>query len=134
MSSKVYFGSAKQKKLEANETLPIKLDVILERLNIKDRVKDESVCIKMHLGGHVGYSTIHPVFVRRVVQAVKEGGGNPFVCDTPGAVLSAHTRGYTQETLGCPIVFASGPDEKYFYTFKKEYKGVTEWNMAGCDS
>jgi len=131
MPSKVYFGSAKQKKWDANETLPIKLDLVLERLEIRNRVKDESVCIKMHLGGHVGYSTVHPVFVRRVVQAVKDGGGNPFVCDTPGSVLSAHTRGYTQETVGCPIISVSGPEEKHFYTFKKEYKGLSEWKMAG---
>ena len=32
MPSIVYFGSARQARLEANETLPAKLDLILERL------------------------------------------------------------------------------------------------------
>ncbi len=132
MPGKVYFATAKQHKLDANETLPIKLDKILQELKIDKRVKNESVCIKMHLGGNVGYSTIHPVFVRRVVQAVKDAGGRPFVTDTPGAVLTAHTRGYSQETLGCPIVSISGPDESFFYTLKKKYKNISEWKMAGA--
>ena len=79
--STVYYASPRQTRLEANETLPIKLDLIVDKLGIRDRVKGENVAIKMHLGGNVGYSTLHPVFVRRVVQAVKDGGGRPFIVD-----------------------------------------------------
>ena len=81
MASQVFYGSPRQARLDANETLPVKLDLIVDRLAIRDRVKGENVAIKMHLGGNVGYSTLHPVFVRRVVQAVKDGGGRPFVVD-----------------------------------------------------
>ena len=81
MPSTVYFGSARQARLEAKETLPAKLDLILEQLKLRDRVKDETVVIKMHTGNNIGYSTMHPVFVRKVVQAVKDGGGKPFVAD-----------------------------------------------------
>lgn len=131
MTSTVYFGSARQGRLLSEETLPCKLDLILNQLHIRERVKGESVAIKMHLGGHVGYSTIHPVFVRRVVQAVKDGGGRPFVCDTSGAVGTAAERGYTAETLGCPIYPTGGPDEKYFVTFEREYKNIKEWRLGG---
>ena len=75
----VYFGSARQSLLDARETLPAKLDLILDALNLRERVRGERVCIKMHLGGNIGYSTVHPVFVRKVVQAIKDGGGDPFV-------------------------------------------------------
>jgi len=131
MKSTVYFATAKQAWLDASETLPCKLDLTIERLKIRERVKDERVAIKMHLGGNVGYSTIHPVFVRRVVRAVLDGGGKPFVTDTSGAVATAHERGYAQETLGCPIYPAAGPDEKYFYPHKRAYKNVKEWGLAG---
>jgi len=131
MKNVVYFATAKQARLAPEETLPCKLDLIIERLKIRKRVKGERVAIKMHLGGNVGYSTIHPVFVRRVVRAVLEGGGKPFVTDTSGAVATAHERGYTHETLGCPICPAAGPDEKYFYSYKRRYKNVTEWGLAG---
>ena len=46
MASQVFFGSARQCRLEAKETLPAKLDLILERLHLRERVKDETVAIK----------------------------------------------------------------------------------------
>ena len=70
--------AARQSALDARETLPAKLDLIIDQLRLRDRVRGERVCIKMHLGGNVGYSMVHPVFVRRLVQAVKDGGGQPF--------------------------------------------------------
>ncbi|MCX7919558.1 MAG: DUF362 domain-containing protein [bacterium] len=131
MANKVYFGSAKQYQLKAEETLPAKLDLILDKLAIRDRVKNEIVAIKMHLGGNVGYSTIHPVFVRKVVKAVKDGGGKPFVTDTTRSAISAAERGYSTETLGCPVYPISGLQEKYFYTFQKVYRNIQEWKMGG---
>ena len=86
MASKVFFGTARQARLEAKETLPAKLDLILEQLHLRDRVDKETVVIKMHTGNNMVYSTIHPVFVRRVVQAIKDGGGKPFVVDVNSAV------------------------------------------------
>jgi uncharacterized protein len=131
MPSKVYFGTARQSRLEAKETLPAKLELILEKLQIRERVKDEMVVIKMHTGNNIGYSTIHPVFVRRVVQAVKDGGGKPFIADVNWDVAGAETRGYTQETIGCPIYPAAGPDEKYFYEYEKPFKSIQKWKLAG---
>jgi len=131
MASRVYFGSARQARLEAAETLPAKLDLILERLRLRERVKDETVAIKMHTGSNIGYSTVHPVFVRRVVQAVKDGGGKPFVTDIAWDVQDAYARGYTAETLGCPIYPAAGPDEKYSYAHTRPFKNITDWHLAG---
>ena len=131
MSSKVYFGSARQARLEANETLPAKLDLILERLNLRQRVKGERVAIKIHSGGNIGYSTIHPVFIRRVVNAIKDGGGHPFVTDVNWDVDDAAARGYTAETLGCPIYPVAGPDDRYFYTHHRPYKNIQDWKVAG---
>jgi len=127
----VYFGSARQTRLEAKESLPAKLDLILEKLHLRDRVKDERVAIKMHTGNNIGYSTVHPVFVRKVVQAVKEGGGKPFVTDVNWDVRACEERGYTTEVLGCPIYPAAGPDEKYFYRHSRPYKNIQEWKVAG---
>lgn len=131
MMSTVYFGSARQGRLVAGETLPAKLDLIMERLNIRERVKDETVVIKLHVGGNIGYSVIHPVFVRKVVQAVKDGGGRPFVTDVVWNVAGAAERGYTPEVLGCPVLPTSGVDDKYHYTHYREYKNINEWKVAG---
>lgn len=133
MKSTVYFGSARMANLDWKESLPAKLDLIIEKLNLRERVKGEHVLIKMHTGNNVGYSTIHPVFVRRVVQAVKDGGGKPFIADVSWDVSGAETRGYTTETLGCPIYPAAGPDEKYVYPHQEmPYKNITRWMLAGA--
>jgi uncharacterized protein len=131
MASKVFFGSARQARLEAKETLPAKLDLILNELHVRDRVKDETVAIKMHTGNNMVYSTIHPIFVRRVVQAVKDGGGKPFVVDVNWDAAGAEQRGYASEVIGCPVYPAAGPDEKYFYEHARSYKNIQSWKVAG---
>jgi uncharacterized Fe-S center protein len=131
MSSTVYWGSPRQAVIGPEETLPAKLDLILEKLHIRDRVKGETVAIKMHTGNHIITSTIHPVYVRKVVKAVKDGGGKPFVADIQWDTAGAEERGYSSETIGCPVYPAGGPDEKYFYAHRKDFKNVKEWKVAG---
>lgn len=132
MATQVFWGSPRQTQLSHSETLPAKLDLIIERLRIKERVQDKTVAIKLHLGLGVGYSMVHPVFVRRVVEAVLEGGGKPFVTDLPHSVVTAHTRGYTAETLGCPIYPSTGIEEKWFVTRPYEYMDVREFQIGGA--
>jgi len=131
MPSKVFYGSPRQARLEARETLPAKLDLILNELHLRDRVKDETVVIKMHTGNNMVYSTIHPVFVRRVVQAIKDGGGKPIVVDVNWDAAGAEQRGYASEVIGCPVYPAAGPDEKYFYEHERSYKNIQKWKIAG---
>jgi uncharacterized protein len=131
MPSKVFFGSARQARLDAKETLPAKLDLIINELHLRERVKDETVAIKMHTGNNLSYSTIHPLFVRRVVQAVKDGGGKPFVVDVNWDAAGAEQRGYASEVIGCPVYPAAGPDDKYFYDHERPYKNIKNWKVAG---
>ena len=131
MPSKVFYGSPRQARLEAKETLPAKLDLILDQLHLRERVKDETVAIKMHTGNNIVYSTVHPVFVRKVVQAIKDGGGKPFIADVNWDASGAETRGYAPEVIGCQVYPAAGPDEKYFYTHQHSYKNIQDWHVAG---
>jgi uncharacterized Fe-S center protein len=131
MASTVYFGSPRQAHLDAKESLPARLDLILERLHLRERVKDEIVAIKMHTGDNLSYSTLHPVFVRKVVQAVKDGGGQPFVVDISRDISGAELRGYSNETLGCPVYPSAGLKERYFYAHERPYKNIQVWKVAG---
>ncbi len=131
MPAQVFFGSPRQSRLDAKETLPAKLDLILEQLHLRDRVKGETVAIKMHTGNNIGYSTVHPVFVRKVVQAVKDGGGKPFVTDVSWDAEGAEQRGYSSETLGCPVFPTAGVGEKYFYAHRRPFKNIQDWKLAG---
>jgi uncharacterized Fe-S center protein len=132
MPSTVYWGSPRQTQLDQAETLPAKLDLILEKLHLRERVKDQRVAIKMHLGYNVGYSMVHPVFVRKVVDAVLEGGGKPFVTDVFWSVQDAHKRGYSAETLGCPLYPAAGIEEKWAVRHPYEYRSVKEFYIGGA--
>ena len=131
MSSKVFYGSPFQAQLDAKETLPAKLDLILDALQLRDRVKGEVVCLKLHVGNNIGYSTIHPVFVRKVVKAIKDGGGKPFIADVSWDVEGCEGRGYTTEVLGCPIYPAAGPKDDYYYPHEWEFKNMKTWKVAG---
>ncbi|MRS02856.1 DUF362 domain-containing protein [bacterium] len=131
MTAKVFYGSPHQARLSANETLPAKLDLILNELHLRDRVKDELVCLKLHVGNNIGYSVIHPVFVRKVVQAIKDGGGKPFIVDVDWDVAGCETRGYTNEVLGCPVFPAAGLKDTFYYEHEREYKNIKTWKVAG---
>lgn len=131
MTSTVFYGSPRQARLEANETLPAKLDLIIDQLHIRDRVKGEIVAIKLHSGNNIGYSTLHPIFVRKVVKAVLDGGGKPFITDVDWDVQGAEARGYTQEVLGCPIYPSAGINDHYHYDHHHPYKSIQDWQVAG---
>lgn len=109
MESEVYFGSVAVSKPSAPSTLPGKLMRILGKIDLPKLCSDDWVPIKMHLGGGLGYSTVHPLFVRVIADAVRAAGGKPVVTDGSfEAVAEAAKHGYTPETVGCPIVAAGG--------------------------
>jgi uncharacterized Fe-S center protein len=70
--SKVYFGSVSVTKPEAKATLPAKTSAHTFKDKLEKLCQGEWVPIKMHLGGGLGYTTIHPVFVRVIAEAVKD--------------------------------------------------------------
>lgn len=131
MPATVHFASAAFDRPEPAATLPAKLMRILARYPLAEMVKDKRVALKMHLGSDLGYSTIPPLFVRLLVQALKEAGGQVYVTDTLWAIEGAVARGYTPEVLGAPIVPATGCADRYYYTVPVEYKTLREIQVAG---
>jgi hypothetical protein len=131
MPVKVTFASARPKELRAEATLPALLDRMLKGWAFKKRFSGKRVAVKMHLGGHLGYTTIHPLLVGRVVRAVKEAGGKPFITDSPDAVLNARDRGYTAEVLGAPLLPVAGIADKYVYSRRVNFRTMKTVELAG---
>ncbi|MEN6522039.1 MAG: DUF362 domain-containing protein [Armatimonadota bacterium] len=127
----VHFASAKMSALRANASLPAKFSRLLEEYSLKDMFDGKTVAIKMHLGGNLGYTTIPPLFVRMLVQEVKDAGGKPFVTDGASAIPSAKHRGYTEEVLGAPIIPAAGLNEDYYVNVPIDYKSLKKVRMCG---
>jgi uncharacterized Fe-S center protein len=97
--------------MDRDQTLPARFQKLLDSLELKERVNGKTVAIKMHLGGGLGYTTIHPLFVRLLVEHLKAARARK-VFVTEGYIQDADRRGYTAETLGAPIVQAFGKDGK----------------------
>ena len=128
-NSKVYFASAGFRTYDPSETLPVKFEKIIDALALADTVKGKHTVIKMHLGREIGYTTIHPLFVRTLVEKLKSYGA--IVCITDQIIQDARARGYTEEFLGCPIVEACGQMSQYFYPETCQYKTFTHVDIAG---
>jgi len=131
MPARVTFASARPKELRANATLPSLLDRMLKTWDFKKRFAKKRVAVKMHLGYNVGYSTVPALLVARVIQAVKDAGGKPFITDVPGAVPTARDRGYTEEVLGAPIIPVAGSADKYVYRRRTNYRTMKTVALAG---
>jgi uncharacterized Fe-S center protein len=131
MASKVYFSDMAYAAYEASQTLPRKMERQLEASGLGDKVKGKSVAIKIHVGSEIGYSTIPPVFMRLLADFVKAHGGNCFFTDHYIAQRHPEHRGYTQESIGAPIVEAAGHLGKYIYTKEINWKTFKHVDVAG---
>lgn len=129
--SKVYFGSVILGNTARWAAFGAKVDEVVKKLNFKSIDKKDKVAIKMHLGFNDGYQTVPVFFVRRIVKAVKDAGGYPFITDNPTAVYNAVERGYTQETCGCPIIPVAGVKDGYTYDFDVNFHNVDTLKIAG---
>jgi hypothetical protein len=127
----VYFGSVRTSAPTNEQSIVGKFDLIVEKLGIKNAVKDKNVLIKSHLGLNVGISTVHPFLIGRLVSVIKEGGGRPYLVDIMEQYPDAAKRGYTPEVLGCPIMPAAGPVDHYYVETEVNYKGLKSLKMAG---
>ena len=113
MSSDVLFASVEYEKYNAGETLPARFERLIDRMDMGAVVKGKLTAIKMHFGRGIGYSTIHPIFVKSLISKLKQYGAIVYLTDqtTEGAM----DRGYTEAYMGVPIVHACGVTGNYFY-------------------
>lgn len=134
MPSELLFARYKPVNLEPKNAIGAKWERLLAELDLKSVVEGRRTAIKMHLGGGGGFTTVHPFFVRKLVEHVKAAGAKEvFVTDSPGAVRTAVDRGYTAEVLGCPIVSNTGTADRYVYPkdIVPPHKTLTQVNVAG---
>jgi len=134
MSTDVLFARYKAETLQPKDSIGAKWIRLLDLLDLPAVVKGKRTAIKMHLGNNVGFTTVHPFLVRKLVEKVKEAGASMvFVTDNAAAVFDAVNRGYTSEVLGCPIIPVSGTADRYFYTrpIEPPVLDLTEVELAG---
>lgn len=127
--SEVLFTSVKYDKYEASHTLPSKFERLIKKMNFGEVVKDKLVAIKMHVGRGIGFTTIHPMYIKMLINEIKANGGKPYVTDQ--TVEGAASRGYTEEALGAPVVDVCGVTGKYYYPLDVDFKSFKNADIAG---
>jgi uncharacterized Fe-S center protein len=112
--SKVYFSSARTLRWDYSNSVPGKLETLLETMNFPGRYQeDEWVAIKTHWGSQGAFRIIPPVMIRKVVEAVQAAGAKPFVTDTVRIMGLdyldvANQNGLNHLSCGAPVVLADG--------------------------
>lgn len=117
MSSTVYFIDL---KATPRENLVGKLGRLMETAGMAETVsKRDLVAVKLHFGELGNTAYIRPVFFRKIVQAIKEIGGIPFLTDantvyagtrsnSANHIQTAVANGFAYSVVEAPIVIADG--------------------------
>ncbi|MHA1717744.1 MAG: DUF362 domain-containing protein [Promethearchaeota archaeon] len=128
MRSEVYYLNARCLS-EFGSMSKIKSIVLLDEIGFSDRVRPEHrVCIKTHFGAEANTRYIRPAYTRFLVDHVKQQGvKDVYVAESCGAglprrsgeyagraseaeyLVCARKHGFTEETMGCPIMMLDGP-------------------------
>jgi hypothetical protein len=121
MASKVYFMDDRAKAIQ--DSLVAKMLTVFDAAGLGDTIApNDVVAIKLHMGEYNNTAYLRPVYVRALVDKVKQFGGDPMVVDTttlPYSPFASRTtaldhlntierNGFTSGVLGCPIVIGDG--------------------------
>ena len=83
--------------------------------------KGDTIGIKLHWGERGNRSFLSPTYAEAIVKWLKSLGTKPFIFDTTAlysggrrtgtdALKTAEEHGYTEKSLGCPVIIADGLD------------------------
>ncbi len=131
--SKVYFTDLRTR---SGTNLFQKLSRLFDRAGLGRIVeKDGLTAVKLHFGERGGSGFIRPIFLRPIVEKVKEAGGKPFLVDTntlyPGSrsnsydhLLLAAEHGFNQVVTGAPLLIGDGLRGQSFQEVEIEGKHI----------
>lgn len=140
MKSKVYFLSLRAHN--ENNSILKRLRDLTRRLLENRMEKGDLVAIKLHFGEPGNHAYIRPIFVRQVVEVVKEMGGKPFLTDAntlykgerANAVdhlEAAIYNGFGYSSVGAPLIIADGINGDYFKEVEVNLKNFKKIKVAG---
>jgi uncharacterized Fe-S center protein len=117
MKSIVFFADM---KLGPEKSLSDKMEMLLDRSDLKGKIREKDfVAIKLHFGEKGATGFVKPVFLRKIVDRVKQYNGRPFLTDTntlyqgerqeaTSHMALALKNGFTYPAVDAPIVIADG--------------------------
>lgn len=142
MKSKVYFSKTGAKGYRQNKISKIKK--LYEAIKTDELFsKRDLVAIKLHFGELGNDTFLNPVFVRQIVDLVKEAGGKPFLTDTNTLYLgsrkngvdhleTALKHGFSYATVNAPIMIADGLMGENYKEIEINLKHFKKTYIAGA--
>ncbi len=118
MAADVFFVDIRSRSFRENSVSKVKRLFDAAGLGKLIRPRDLTA-VKVHFGERGNHTHIPPVFVRAVVDKVKEAGGKPFLTDTGTLytggrknavdhIVTAVEHGFAFSVVGAPIIIADG--------------------------
>jgi uncharacterized Fe-S center protein len=112
--SDVFFASARAERWDYKDSLIGKLEGLLKEFDLSKYLgKDEWVAVKTHFGSEGAHRIVRPVFLRKVVEAIRSVGAKPFITDTVRIkgldyLEVANQNGINHLSCNAPIVLSDG--------------------------
>jgi len=118
MSATVYFASTRAET--EGESMVEKLYDLFHRAGFDELIgEDDLIAIKQHFGEMGNTAFIRPIYTRKLVEAIRESGGNPFLTDantlyererfnSVDHLNTAYANGFSPATVKAPVIIADG--------------------------
>ncbi len=141
MSSKVYFSDL---RVTDSRSLLIKLRTLAEKAGLGKVVKKRGLtALKIHFGERGNTAFIRPLFVRPLVDAVRDLGGSPFLTDANTLYVgsrgnavdhlnTAILNGFAHSVVNAPLVIADGLDGRDEVTVPINLKNCREAHVGSA--
>ncbi len=116
-TSKVFFSDL---RASHGENIFAKISRLLYEAGIKDKIRPRDLAaVKLHFGEKGNSGFIRPIYIRRIVDTVRELGGSPFLADTNtlykgsrsegvSHILTATENGFVHSVVNAPVIIADG--------------------------
>lgn len=141
MASTVYFVHLRAEN--EHQTVLGRLKSCTKRLLGGRLLGNETVAVKLHFGERGNHGFIRPVFVRSVVEAVREMGGKPFLTDTNTLytgfrhnaidhIETALFHGFGYPSVPAPIIIADGLRGRNHYEVEVNLKHFSKVYVASA--
>ena len=118
VKSKVFFANTRA--TDHNESLIVKLDKLFKKAGFDEFIEeDDLTAIKLHFGEMNNTAFIRPIYARKLVEAIKEAQGKPFLTDANTLYVgeransvdhlnTAIANGFGYSTIQAPLIIADG--------------------------
>ncbi|MGI9953228.1 DUF362 domain-containing protein [Moorellaceae bacterium AZ2] len=131
-------------RTEKGKNLVDKVERLWHRVGFSKVVAEgDLVAVKLHFGEKGNLAYIHPAFVRRIVELIRQQGGKPFLTDTNTLYVGSRSNavdhlqtavenGFAYAVVGAPVIIADGLKGKDYLSVPVNLKRFKEVKIGSA--